>query len=183
MKKYTPEKLPPEGVLFYHQGVFLSGMQNVYFLTGEKKYFNYIKEYVDNAIGKDGEIYGIDHEITKFNHDPNWGVGIKQRSLTMLDCKQPVILLYNLYDETGDKKYIKAIKKISESMYFWPVNNYGGYWHMMHECDQMWLDGVYMVGPMSVMYSERFKDPRLLDRAIKQEKEDPETDGYVQKAL
>ena len=30
------------------------------------------------------------------------------------------------------------------------------------------LDGVYMVGPLSVMYSERFKDPRLRDRAIKQ---------------
>lgn len=168
MKKYTPDKLPPERTLFYHQGVFLSGMMRLYKLTGEDKYFNYIKEYIDSAIGTSGEVYGIDHEVTDWVPEPTWGEGIKQRSLTMLDCKQPVILMYELYDKTGDEKYLKAIKKISESMYFWPVNNYGGYWHMMHECDQMWLDGAYMVGPLSVMYSERFKDPRLRDRAIKQ---------------
>ena len=41
---YKPSELPPEGVLFYHQGVFLSGMQNIYYLTGDRKYFNYIKK-------------------------------------------------------------------------------------------------------------------------------------------
>jgi len=43
MHSYEPSKLPPEGTLFYHQGVFLSGMERVYKLSGEKKYFDYIK--------------------------------------------------------------------------------------------------------------------------------------------
>ena len=43
MEKYTPAELPPQGVFFYHQGVFLSGMERLYELTGDKKYFNYIK--------------------------------------------------------------------------------------------------------------------------------------------
>lgn len=34
MHKFSPEDLPPKGVLFYHQGVFLSGMERIYKLTG-----------------------------------------------------------------------------------------------------------------------------------------------------
>ena len=166
--KYSAEKLPPEGALFYHQGVFLSGMQNVYQITGEEKYFQYIKDYIDSVIGQNGEVYGIVHEATKWNSNPAWGEGLKLQSLTMLDAKQPVILLYDLYDKTGEEKYKRAITTISESMYFWPVNNYGGYWHMMHQHHQMWMDGLYMAGPLSVMYSAKFGDKRLMERAINQ---------------
>lgn len=89
-------------------------------------------------------------------------------ALTMLDHKQPSILFYNLYDETGDEKYLRVIKTIGESMYFWPVNQYGGYWHMMTQHHQMWLDGAYMAGPLSVMYADRFGGEVLRDRAINQ---------------
>lgn len=168
MNRYSPEELPPNGTLFYHQGVFLSGMQQLYLLSGEKKYFQYIKDYVDCCIGNNGEVYGIDHESTNWHDTDAWAEGLKLQSLTMLDCKQPVILLYNLYDETGDEKYERAISTISESMYYWPVNKIGGYWHMMDHPNQMWMDGLYMAGPLSVMYSEKFGDERLRERAIRQ---------------
>ncbi len=167
MHQYTPDKLPPAGTLFYHQGVFLSGMQRIYLLCGNKKYFNYIKDYVDGAIGPNGEVYGICHEISEYDNS-DWARGLRLRALTMLDCKQPSILFYNLYDETGDEKYMNAAKTIAESMYFWPVNEYGGYWHMMTQHNQMWMDGAYMAGPLSVMYADRFGDDVLRDRAINQ---------------
>lgn len=163
MNKFEPEKLPPEGALFYHQGVFLSGMQNIYFLTGEKRFFDYIKRYVDSVIGENGELIGFDHEKTK-----ETASHLAKLALTMLDHKQPIILFYNLYDETGDIKYMNAIKTVAESMYYWPVNEYGGYWHMMTQHNQMWMDGAYMAGPLSVMYAARFGDPVLRERAIKQ---------------
>lgn len=163
IKRCQAEDLPPKGTLFYHQGVALSGMQQVYYLTGEKKYFNYIKDYVDSVIGQNGELYGFDHEIT--TEDKPW---LTWNALIMLDHKQPSILLYNLYDETKDEKYVNAIKTVAESMYFWPVNQYGGYWHMMTQPYQMWLDGAYMAGPLSVMYAFRFGDTVLRERAIKQ---------------
>ena len=166
--KYSPSALPPEKTFFYHQGVFLSGMERVYKLCGDKSYFRYIKEYIDCVIGKNGEIYGIDHEITQWKAGPEFPEILRIEALTMLDCKQPVILLYNLYDETGEAKYKNAIETISRSMYYWPVNSYGGYWHMMHQCNQMWLDGLYMAAPLSVMYSKRFGDDRLRERAIAQ---------------
>ena len=163
MNNFAPEKLPPEGVLFYHQGVALSGMQQIYLLTGEKKFFNYIKNYVDSVIGPNGELYGFNHEITTEDMPK-----LARNALTMLDNKQPTILLYNLYDETGDEKYLNAIKTVAQSMYFWPVNSKGGYWHMMTQPYQMWMDGAYMAGPLSVMYADRFGDTVLRERAIKQ---------------
>ena len=163
MKRYKPAELPPVGTLFYHQGVALSGMQQIYYLVGDKKYFNYIKDYVDSVICPNGELYGFKHELT--TKDTSW---LTWNALTMLDHKQPTILLYNLYDETGDEKYLKVIKTIAESMYYWPVNQYGGYWHMMTQPYQMWMDGAYMAGPLSVMYAERFGDEVLRERAIKQ---------------
>lgn len=163
MKRYKPQELPPVGTFFYHQGVALSGMQQIYFLTEDKRYFNYIKEYVDSVIGENGELYGFNHEMT--TDETPW---LTWNALTMLDHKQPSILLYDLYDETGDEKYLNAIKTVAESMYFWPVNKLGGYWHMMTQPYQMWMDGAYMAGPLSVMYADRFGDTVLRERAIKQ---------------
>lgn len=163
MHKYAPQELPPKASFFYHQGVFLSGMERTYQLTGDKKYFHYIKDYIDSVIGPNGELYGICHEMGL--KEDSW---FNSRSLTMLDCKQPGILLFNLFDETGEEKYMNAIKTLGESMYYWPVNEYGGYWHMMTQHNQMWMDGAYMIGPLSVMYSKRFGNNTLRERAIKQ---------------
>lgn len=163
MHKFAAEDLPPKATLFYHQGVFLSGMQQIYLLTGNKEYFNYIKDYVDSVIGPNGELTGFVHELNT-EETPD----LARRALQMLDHKQPTILFYNLYDETGDEKYMNAIKTTGESMYYWPVNRYGGYWHMMTQHNQMWMDGAYMAGPLSVMYAQRFGEPVLRERAINQ---------------
>jgi len=162
MHKFAPADLPPKGKFFYHQGVFLSGMERLYELTGDKKYFNYIKDYIDSVIGPNGELPGICHElgleVYGFGGNPD----------TEMDYKQPSILLYRLFDETGDEKYMNAIKSIGESMYYYPTNPYGGYWHKTSTPHQMWMDGAYMGGPLSVKYAKRFGDPTLRERAIKQ---------------
>ena len=163
MHQYAPQNLPPEGALFYHQGVFLSGMERIYKLTKNKEYFNYIKDYVDSVIGPNGELTGFVHELSTEGK-----CDLARRALEMLDHRQPIILFYNLYDETGDAKYMNAIKTVGQSMYFWPVNRHGGYWHMMTQHNQMWMDGAYMAGPLSVMYAQRFGEPLLRERAIKQ---------------
>ena len=163
MNTYAPEKLPPSPCFFYHQGVFLSGMQQIYRLSGKQEYFDYVKAYVDSVIGPNGELMGIDHEWTPAN--ATWH---GKRALEYLDCKQPSILLYDLLDATGDEKYAKVIKRIAESMYYYPVNMHGGYWHMLTQPYQMWLDGAYMAGPLLVRYADRFGDDILRERAVKQ---------------
>lgn len=163
MNKFEAENLPPEGVLFYHQGVFLSGMQRTYHLDKNTKYFDYIKRYVDSVIDENGTIIGFEQEDVSL--DSSFFV---KSALKMLDHKQPAIILYDLYEETKDERYKKAIDTIAESMRFWPANQHGGYWHMMTQPEQMWLDGAYMVGPLSVMYDKYFGDEVLRERAVKQ---------------
>ena len=161
--RYEAKKLPPEGIFFYHQGVFLNGVQEIYKLCGDKKYYEYVKEYVDSMLGSNGEVPGFDHEYT--NTETQW---FQKTALSRLDNRQPVILLYLLYEESREEKYKKAIETITKSMYYYPINSVGGYWHMMDQPYQMWMDGAYIIGPLSVMYSKRFGDNTLRERAIKQ---------------
>ena len=85
MKKFRPEDLPPKDRFHYHQGVFLSGVQKTWHLTGEKKYYEYYKAWVDHEVRPDGSII-------------QWDPG-------QLDDIQPGILLFELYEKTGDEKY------------------------------------------------------------------------------
>ena len=163
MDTYRPEELPPEGVFFYHQGVFLSGTQKVYNYTKEIRYYEYIKAYIDSVIDDNGLIAG--YSVDKLSPEKSW---FFNTTLTTLDNKQPAILLFDLYNITKEEKYKKALDSVIESIHYWPANPYGGYWHMMNQTDQMWLDGAYMIGPLSCMYDRYYGDEILRNNAVKQ---------------
>ncbi|MBQ4161253.1 MAG: glycoside hydrolase family 88 protein [Clostridia bacterium] len=165
MRMYAPEKLPPENKFFYHQGVFLSGMQNIYALSGEEKYFDYVKAYCDSLIDENGDLYAAYAATDASGFTVNVPAS---RAIRMLDHKQPTVLLYQLYDRTGDERYLKYLKKVAASMHFWPTNDYGAYWHTMYHSCQVWMDGAYMAGPLCVLYAKRFGDTALRERAIHQ---------------
>lgn len=148
MNKFEAKRLPPEKLFHYHQGVFLSGMERVYIATKEQKYSAYIKDWVDSIIYADGSI----HEYDK----------------TRLDDLQPGILLFRLYRETGDKRYIIAIKNIADILESWYVNEEGGFWHKECHPNQMWLDGLYMAGPFMTMYGKEFADLSRFDVMLRQ---------------
>lgn len=157
MRRFTPAQLPPKGHFHYHQGVFLSGMYRTYLLNGQQapkesgdgeKYFEYIKGWVDSVIDGDGEI----HE-----YDPG-----------QLDDIQPGILLYPLLERTGDGRYRKALDTLLGHIWSFRRNEIGGFWHKNRCPDQMWLDGLYMAGPISAEYGHRFGRPEFLDCAIEQ---------------
>ena len=135
MKSYTPDALPPGKRLFYHQGVFLSGMEKTYELCGEKKYLDYIKGYIDLFIDEHGKVMSPKN---------------------MFDETQPAVLMYKLLEETGDEKYRKALEDVMEIYPTWPVNKEGGFWHTRTFKDQVWLDSIYMAGPLAVMYGIEF---------------------------
>jgi len=56
MRTYTPQNLPPAGMFYYHQGVFLSGLYETYKLTGEEILFSYLKAWVDVNVNEYGDI-------------------------------------------------------------------------------------------------------------------------------
>ena len=137
IRSFTPGKLPPENRFHYHQGVFLSGVERIYLLSNETKYYNYIKEWIDYYIDEKGDIRFDVHE-------------------RQFDDMQPAILLFNLYNKTRDQRYKKVLDNFSLMVERWPKNAQGGFWHKYEHPNQMWLDGLYMIGPYSVMYANAF---------------------------
>lgn len=144
MKKFEATELPPVTKFHYHQGVFLSGMLHTYHLTGDEKYYNYAKDWVDSTLGEDGLPFNMETEA--------------------LDDMQPGILLYELYEKTGDERYKKTLDKIIYHIDRWPTTDEGGFFHKDSErAANMWLDGMYMGGPVTVEYGARFNRADLFD--------------------
>ncbi|WP_226527531.1 glycoside hydrolase family 105 protein [Metabacillus niabensis] len=160
MTKFEPELLPPER-FHYHQGVFLSGMEKCWRQTNKNKYYDYIKRWVDSHIIADGS-------IMKFNSDE-------------LDDIQPGVLLFTLYEQTRDERYKKALFNLVPLLKSWKTNPSGGFWHKEHYPNQMWLDGLYMAGPIAVQFGKTFDQSDYFDmmtyQAILMEKhtKDPDT--------
>lgn len=148
MRKYEAEALPPKGRFHYHQGVFLSGMLQTFLLGGDEKYYLYIKRWVDSII----DVYG---DIWEFNPG-------------QLDDLQPGILLFSLYQRTGDMRYKRALDTIAHYYQTFPRNPDGGYWHKAWYRNQMWLDGLYMAGPFCAEYAKTFKQPAFFDTVVEQ---------------
>lgn len=147
MAKYEPEQLPP-GWFHYHQGVFLSGMEKLWRATGKDKYYQYIKGWVDSHVQPDGT-------IEKMKADE-------------VDDIQPGILLYTLYEQSGDERYKKALDRLVPLFLSWKSNKEGGFWHKGHLPNQMWLDGLYMAGPIAVRYAKEFGHSEYYDLLARQ---------------
>ena len=139
MDKHTPAELPPVDFFFYHQGVFLLGMQHLYKKTGEQKYFDYIKDWVDHFLSDDGNIKGLRPE------SPD-------------DCN-PAILFFHIYEKLGEEKYLSGIENVMNCIKDWKKTSDGCYWHRSKETpttsfhDQIWLDGFYMSSPIITKYA------------------------------
>lgn len=148
MRKFKAEDLPPKGRFHYHQGVFLSGVQKTYDLCKDEKYYHYIKDWVDSIIDVKGEIHTF---------DPG-----------QLDDIQPGILLFFLFGKTGERRYKIALDTLLPCIMNTKRNAEGGLWHKESCPDQMWLDGLYMAGPISAEYAFRFHKEEYLNLAIEQ---------------
>lgn len=148
MKAYTKDKLPPAGRWHYHQGVFLCGLLRLWEMTGKETYFDYVKDYVDYLVDEHGNFY--------FSRDE-------------LDAVQAGLLLFPLYEETGDERYRIAAEKLRGLFGTLNRTSEGGFWHKDKYPYQMWLDGLYMGGPFALKYARAFGAPELYDLVILEE--------------
>lgn len=147
--KIPAAKLPPEGGFHYHQGVCLMGFQKVYELSGERKYYDYIKDWVDSVLDEKG--------IPKKYHKDHF------------DDLMPGMLLYQLYDSEGDEKYKNALDVLVSRIGTWKKNNKGGFWHKEDiNPNQVWLDGLFMYGPLIVNYAARWGKEEFFDIVAEQ---------------
>lgn len=134
----------------YQKGVFLCGLERLYNITGDESYYSYIKEWVDNYIDENGELH--------------------HAQLDRLDDLKSAVLLFELYEKTGDVRYKKVLDMAMELYENWKTNEHGGFWHMGQYPNQMWLDGLYMACPNLVLYGVKFGEEKYIDMAYHQMK-------------
>lgn len=120
------------------------------YLSDQKKYFSFLKNYVDYFITNNGTITGFSRD--EYN----------------LDRIQAGRNLFYMYQKTKDSKYQKAIEYLLEQMKSQPKNNEGGFWHKKIYPNQMWLDGIYMACPFMAQYAKEFNQPQWFNVVVDQ---------------
>lgn len=151
----------------YCQGLVCSAQEKLWETTGDKKFLDYVKNgYADTLIDEDGNIrtYNMtDYNIDKVNSGK---------------------FLFDLYEETGDNRYLTAIHTLRDQMRTHPRTTEGGFWHKKRYPHQMWLDGLYMATPFLAEYASELNEDSLFYDVANQIKlvnkhlKDPETGLY-----
>lgn len=134
----------------YAQGVGCCAMFDVWKATGNRRYYDYVEAWGDTIVNADGEIYKYD--MSTYN----------------LDFINSGKVLFDLYHETKDEKYKKAMDVLVKQLSRQPRTLEGGFWHKLIYQHQMWLDGLYMASPFLAQYGAEFGKPELIDEAVKQ---------------
>jgi len=134
----------------YEQGVVLRGIEEVWMQTGDKTYFNYIQNYIDALVDKNGIIknYKID-----------------DYSLDNILCGRDLLMLYKI---NKSEKYYKALLQLRQQLKDQPRIPEGGFWHKKRYPDQMWLDGLYMGSTFYADYAATFNEDADFDDIAKQ---------------
>ncbi|MBN1887411.1 MAG: glycoside hydrolase family 88 protein [Thermoflexales bacterium] len=129
----------------YEAGVILSGIRQVWLKTSQSQYYDYIKASLDELVDHEGTIRT--YRLEEYN----------------LDQINEGKLLFFLYDQSGDERYIKAARLLREQLRTQPRTSQGGFWHKQIYPHQMWLDGIYMACPFYAEFARRFDEPRSFD--------------------
>ena len=122
----------------YQWGLVLKGFEQVWRATGEQKYFDYIQHNIDAFVQPDGTIRG--YQVDEYNVDRlNTGK-----------------VLFDLYAETREEKYKRALDLLRSQLDTQPRTQSGGFWHKQIYPYQMWLDGIYMADAFYAQYESVF---------------------------
>ncbi|MBD2755852.1 glycoside hydrolase family 88 protein [Spirosoma sp. BT704] len=124
----------------YEMGLVLHAITQVWYRTGDARYFNYVKKQMDRYVNDDGTIRTYD--LSKFN----------------IDFVTPGRSLLMLYEQTlpNKEKYRKAADLLRKQLAEQPRTKEGGFWHKQIYPNQMWLDGLYMAEPFYAEYTKLF---------------------------
>ncbi len=123
----------------YIDGCMMNSFYQLYKITGEKKYFDFFKNFVDFYLQDNGnKILGYDMELWRLD-DINEGR-----------------VLFDLYAETKEEKYLNAIKLQYKHIENQPRTESNNFWHKDCYPNQVWLDGIYMAMPFYARYQNDF---------------------------
>lgn len=134
----------------YDYGVVLKGFESVWRITGDPKYFEYMKNNMDAFVDDEGNIREYDINAFNIDHINNGKV------------------LITLYQETGEEQYKKAIDLLRSQLRSHPRTSEGAFWHKKVYPYQIWLDGLYMGSPFYAEYVKEYGQLEEFDDISKQ---------------
>lgn len=140
----------PKPVWNYTQGLIAQSMLQLEKASHQKAYYKYAEKYALHFIDSTGAIMGYKPE--EFN----------------IDAVNSGKILFRLYEQTKDERYLKAIKLLRNQLKKQPRTGEGGFWHKLRYPNQMWLDGLYMGAPFYAQYAQLLKEPELFDDVVNQ---------------
>lgn len=122
----------------YIDGCMVCAFMEIAEITGNRKYSDFVEEFIDYYVNEDGTIRGYDKE--KYN----------------LDDVNEGRVLFPLYKKTGKEKYRLAIELQNSQLRDQPRTSTGNFWHKLIYPNQIWLDGLYMAQVFAAMYAKEF---------------------------
>jgi len=134
----------------YESGCVLKSVMDMYYATGDEKYFDFVKKIMDCFVNEDGSV--SDYDVKEYN----------------IDHIKIGRLLFDLLDKTGDEKYRKAIEVLHSQLIGHPRTKAGNFWHKQIYPNQVWLDGLYMGQPFYMKYELNFNGGRNIADSILQ---------------
>lgn len=132
----------------YTHGLVLQSIIQVYDKTDDRKYYDYVYDYLNTMINNDGSI--------KTYNPLNYNI----------DHANPGKLLFPVLLETKEKRFQKAVELLRNQMRTHPRTSTKSYWHKKVHPHQVWLDGLYMAGPFLDRYARENKDLALFDDVV-----------------
>ena len=134
----------------YDYGVVCKGLEKVYELTEDDRYFRYIKNNMDHFVQEDGSIKY--YEMERYNLD-------------YVNNGKTLLFLHKI---TKEEKYEKAVHILRKQLSTHPRTTEGGFWHKKMYPYQMWLDGLYMAEPFYAEYINIFEKDKKHDDVVLQ---------------
>lgn len=123
----------------YIDGCMMNSLIQLYEVTNDKKYLNFVKTYVDYYLSDNG----------------NKILGYNKENYSTDDVAESRIL-FDLYKYFGEEKYKNAIELSYSQILTHPRTKEGSFWHKKIYPNQVWLDGLYMMQVFYMRYETIF---------------------------
>lgn len=134
----------------YEDGCVLVGSIQLYQVTNNPFYKDFIIQYMKDFINEDGSINHFNKE--QYN----------------IDSINTGKVLFFLYEETKEEKYRKAIDVIMDQLKTHPRTKSNNFWHKNIYPNQIWLDGLYMAQPFYMAYETKYNNKENYNDIISQ---------------
>lgn len=134
----------------YTHGMIAKASLDMYEVTKDQKYFDYVQAYTDTLVKENGLI--VTYDSSKHN----------------IDMINPGKILFSMHEHTGDQRLMEAATTLRKAMKGHPRTSEGGFWHKKKYEHQMWLDGLYMGAPFLAAYAKFNNEPALFDDVANQ---------------